>query len=49
MSKLICPVCQGKEFKEYESNGAVVAICDCCGSCVDMIRRSWFHLGEVKK
>ena len=48
MSKLICPVCQGKDFKEYESNGAVVAICSTCGSCYSYQTRGWFHYGEVK-
>ena len=49
MSKLICPICAGKEFKEYESNGAVVAICDKCGSCFSQTSKSWFHFGEVKE
>lgn len=45
MDRVICPVCKGKEFKEYESNGAVVLICE-CGSCYSQATKGWFHLGE---
>ena len=46
MLKLICPVCKGKDFKEIESNGATVRICNGCGSCFRVETKSWFHIAR---
>lgn len=46
MSRVICPICKGKDFDEIKTNGVTILVCNNDGSCYSETNKSWFHVGK---